>query len=516
MRAFASFLRRDGAHLLLLLIGAGLFIGGCFQNSQWFDEAYTVGLMHHSLPDTIRWTTFDVHPHLYYILLKLFTLLFGASLPVMRLFSALGGILFASLGYTHLRRDFGKAVGFWFSFCVIFCSQTLAYSLAIRMYTWAAFFLALAAIYAYRMATDPDTRRNRVLFLVFALCAAYTHYFGLFAAGMIQLFLLLRTRKRGESYRFWLVNSAILVGAYLPGIVVFLLQIAKKGASWIQIEWPDLVFDLTSYPLLGDVLKVFVAREGIDGYISIPYLIAGGAFLALYALTGYLLFRQMRKNRVEEKQSGAIRAALFCYFGVVLFTLTVSLFRPLWYPRYSVVFSGLLFFVLACLLASARSKLPKLLAAALLLCVCGRQIYYYYDLFYDPSADAVVEALDPRYAPSTNAVEEDRVLPGDVFLFDGPDTFNVTVWFPENDTIYFNNGHWGIQNTYRAFGPKVRIVDALEETEGLLGERVWTDGRGLCYQYLCAIGYAEDAVHPIHLTYYDRGYQMILMVRTPE
>lgn len=509
-KSFLSFLRRDGAHLLLLLAGAVLFIGGCFQNSQWFDEAYTVGLMHHSLPGVLYWATFDVHPHLYYVLLKLFTLLFGTSLPVMRLFSALGSILFASLGYTHLRRDFGKAVGFWFSFCAIFCAQTLAYSLAIRMYTWAALFVTLAAIYAYRMATRPDKRRNRVLFLVFALCASYTHYFGLFAAAMMQLLLLLRTRRRRESYRFWMVNSAILLGAYLPGIVVFLLQGAQGGAMWIRIEWPDLVFDLTSYPLLGDVLKVFFERwDDSLQYFGIPYLIAGGVFLALYVIAGVLLFRQIRNEGRDEKRSQAVLWALRCYFGVVLFTVTVSLFRPLWYARYSVVISGLLFFAMACLLASFRKKLPKLLAAAVLLAVCGRQVYYYYDLVYDPSANAVTETLAPA------AEAEDRVLPGDVFLFDGADTFNITVWFPENDTYYFNTNHWNVQNTYRAFGPNSRVIDELTEVnEARLGSRVWTDGRESCYEYLLSLGYTEFAAHPIHLRYYDRSYEMILLVRT--
>lgn len=508
-KGLPAFLRESGAHLLLLLAGAALFAGGCFQNSQWFDEAFTVGLMQHSLVGVIRWATFDVHPHLYYILLKLFTLVCGTSLPAMRLFSALGALLFASLGYTHLRKDFGRQVGFWFSFCVIFCAQTLAYALAIRMYTWAALFVTLAAIYAYRMVTNPALRRNRVLFLVFTLCAAYTHYFGLFAAATMQLLLLLRTRRRGEPYRFWMVNSAILLGAYLPGILIFLLQGAQGGAMWIRIDWPDLVFDLTSYPLLGDVLKVFFARW-VDDYFGLPYLIAGGAFLAIYVTAGVLLYRKLRKEPSEEKKAFAVRGALWCYFGVVLFTVAVSLFRPLWYARYSVVISGLLFFALAYLLASFRSRLPKLLAAVLLLAICGRQAYYYYDLFYDPSADAVIETL----APSAGENAEDRVLPGDVFLFEGADTFNISVWFSENGTYYYNVNHWHVQNTYRAFGPNVRVLDELNEADtSLLGERVWTDGRGECYQYLLSIGYAEQAMHPIHLRYYDRSYEMILLVK---
>ena len=104
------------AHLSVIFIGAILFIGGCFQNSLWYDESYTVGLMCHSLLDSIKWAVYDVHPHLYYVMLKIFTMIFGNTLPAMRIFSSVGAILFVSLGYTHIKHDFGKKVGFWFSF----------------------------------------------------------------------------------------------------------------------------------------------------------------------------------------------------------------------------------------------------------------------------------------------------------------------------------------------------------------------------------------------------------------
>lgn len=502
-KPFVSFLRKDGAHLLLLLLGAGLFIGGCFQNSLWFDEAYTVGLMQHSLPDVLRWATYDVHPHLYYILLKLFTLLFGSSLPVMRLFSALGGILFASLGYTHLRRNFGKAVGFWFSFCAIFCAQTLAYALAIRMYTWAAFFVAAAAIYAYRMTIDPAKRHNRVLFLVFALCAAYTHYFGLFAAGMMQLFLLFRAFRRKKGYLFWLVNSAILLAAYLPGLLVMKLQAGLGGAAWLSLEWPDTLFELTSYPFLGDVLKYFVVRTQ-DGAITPAFWIAGSAFAALWCAGGLLFWQQIRNARIAGEKRNAALAALFCCFGAILFTLAVSLHRPIWYARYSVPLSGLLFFAMACLFASFRKRLSKLLAAALLLAIFGHQVHYYYSMCYDPSGDAVTETLAPCMQPE------------DTFLFDNATTFCVIVCFPEQDAYFLNAGGWNVQDTYRAFGPNSRVIDELTEvTEAQLGGRVWTNGRGSCYQYLLSLGYAESDSHSIRMRYHNCHYEMILMVQSP-
>ncbi len=124
-RDIKYFLKEYFLHVLVVLVSGAIYLGGCFQNSLWFDDAYTVGLMNQDFLGVIKWATFDVHPHLYYVMLKIFTLVFGNSLPVMRIFSVIGAVLFVSLGLTHVRRDFGKKIGFWFSFVTAFCASTL-------------------------------------------------------------------------------------------------------------------------------------------------------------------------------------------------------------------------------------------------------------------------------------------------------------------------------------------------------------------------------------------------------
>lgn len=476
-------------------------VGGCFQNSLWFDESYTFGLMHHSLTDLIRYAAYDVHPHLYYILLKLFTMVFGNTMPVMRLFSVLGAFLFASLGLTHIRRDFGKQIGFWFSFCAMFCASSLAYALQIRMYTWAAYFVALAAIYCYRMYIQPEKRKNRICFLVFSICSAYTHYFGLFAAAALNLLLLYQTKKESRPLKAWLTDAAIQIGAYIPGALVFLRQITLNGASWIRIEWPDLVFDMTSYHLLGDVLKVFIERTQ-NGYLNRPYLLAGGVFLALYVLAGILLRHFVKTHRIDGEHAFALKASVYAYFGVLLFSVTVSLFRPIYYIRYTVVLCGFLFFMIALLIASLRKKLAKTVAAVILLAVFSVQTVYHYDLLYDPSADAVQEFI------------ESEVQEEDIFLFDGANSFVITVQTPNNPAYFYNNWGWGVQKTYRAFGPNSRVLDTFDcpEMESL-GNRVWTIDRGICYEQLLSLGYTEAETHTVHLRYHNSNFELILMVK---
>ncbi len=492
-----KFLKEYFLHILVLVVGGGIFIGGCFQNSLWFDDSYSVGLVSNDLIDVIKWATFDVHPPLYYIMLKLFTMVFGNSLAVMRIFSAIGAILFASLGITHIRRDFGKKIGFWYTFVTVFSASTLNYALQIRMYTWTAFFVMLTAIYAYRYFNQPDSKKNRVLFLVFSIASAYTHYFGLFATASINIVMVIATKKQKGDVKTWFKNAAIQIGAYIPGGIIFAYQALLNGASWIRVEWPDVVFDLTSYHLLGDVLKSFV--EPISyGYQNIFYSLHGFVFLALYIVAGYILYRCVKQGRYDTKEKSAIFSACKAYYGLIGATLFISLFRPIYYIRYTVVASGILFFLIAMLISKLRSNLPKIIAAVCIVSMFTVQTVYYYKLMYHETSHTVEDTFDPL------------IKPEDDFFFDNASAYVVSVRYPENTVCYYNINKWGVQNTYRAFGRDAYVVDELSEIESL-SNRVWTVGRGSCYGYLLKNGYQETASYNIHLEFHDNNWEFILM-----
>ncbi len=478
-------------HILLLIAGAMIMIGGCFQNSLWFDEAYTVGMMSHSLFEGMKWATFDVHPHLYYVGLKLFTMVFGNSLYTMRIFSAIGGILFASLGLTHIRKDFGKEIGFWFSFCAVFSASTLAYALQIRMYTWGAYFVTLAGIYAFRMYRNPASNRDRILFCIFSVASAYTHYFALFAVCAINIVLLYQNLKDKNPMKLWWQNAAIQIGLYLPGAVVFLLQALQEGGSWRSVKFPNVIFDLVSYHWLGDTV------EGIFKDGSLWFYMIGLLFLGVYAFGGWKLYKYCKSNKAKPKEKSAVNAALKVYFGVILFTLAVSIFKVIYYIRYTVVIGGFLFFMMAVLIASISKKTLKTIVAILIIAVFAVQSAGIYKTLYDPSADSIELILD------------DKIQNQDDFLFEGIDGFVITVRYPQSNCYFYNSGKWGVHKAYRAMGEKTFVLDEIQDFE--FNNRVWTLGRGACYETLIAKGYREIEEHYISLVYHQYNFQLILL-----
>ena len=499
MKRFRLFLTNYAAHIAVLLVGTGILLGGCFQDNLWFDEAYTVGMMRLDLPDLLYYSAFDVHPQLYYLMLKGVVTVFGDSLVVMRLFSVLGMVLFASLGLTHIRRDFGKQVGFWFSFCTMFSGVAMTYALQIRMYSWVMYFVGLAAIYCYRMYANPDSRKDRWLFILSSLCAAYTHYYGLFAVAALNLLLLYGYVRKKRPLVRWFIDGGIQIGGYLPGLYVFLVQLSAGGATWMKMKWPDMVFDFVSYPLLGDVPQTFAE------YGSGQYSHLGGVMLAIFVAGGILLHRFYKQNRFPTAHKTALKAALYAYFGILLVALAVSLFRPLYHVRYTVVIFAFLAFAVALLFASFKKKLSKCIAAVLVLLFFTGQGLYQYDVIYDSSSDAVQEAMGTW-------LQDD-----DCFLIDG-DTLNglvVATMYPDTAACFYNNAHWNVQNAYKCFRSDLQILDELETEElSSLPSRVWVFGKKSSYEKLIDYGYQEAEHHVVQVRYRNSKYSLYLMTRS--
>ena len=154
-------------HWPLLSLAAAIIavqIGLIFNTNLWFDEAYTVSMIRHPVSEILSITAVDVHPPLYYLLLKAFCAVFGNSIPIIKLFSVLGSAGTLLLGCFPLRKRFGAKTAFWF--VLIFAAIPYAFYFAVqpRSYSWSAFAVTAVALLAYDIAkhiheaTSLDTR----------------------------------------------------------------------------------------------------------------------------------------------------------------------------------------------------------------------------------------------------------------------------------------------------------------------------------------------------------------------
>lgn len=177
-------------HLILIVFGIIFISLSAFHTNMWFDEAYSVGIARQTFADIWNFGGHDVHPVLYYWVLRIVYLIFGQSLIAYRILSVIPIAIMIILGYTHIRKDFGEKVGFIFSFIAVFLPEMTTYAVEIRMYSWAILAITVLAIYAYRLSKEDNTK-NWIIFFISSLCSIYLHYYGLMAAGLINVLLLI-------------------------------------------------------------------------------------------------------------------------------------------------------------------------------------------------------------------------------------------------------------------------------------------------------------------------------------
>ena len=483
------------AHLVLLVLGAAYLVSGAFTPALWFDESYTVGLMNHDFWEMCVIASYDVHPHLYYILLKLVTMVTGNSVIVMRLFSVLAGVLLGVLGYTHIRRDFGAGTGFWFSFFTFAMPVMFKYALQIRMYSWAALFVTLAAIYAWRAAYQQDRwKKNWILFAVFSLAAAYTHYFGLFSVFVLNLFLLAYVLKNRAHVLRWLLFGAIQIAAYLPGAWVLLRQINEGGAVWIEVKYPEVLENTLDFYFISGYSENATDLAQSDFYLWTG--IAGAIWLFFLVLLGLRLWK-------KPKEAKPAVAALLAFLGIIGLTLFVSLFRDIYFVRYAMVFYGLAVFFFAYLMGGVRWKLVWILVAAAFVAISAHWAIPTYQANYDASATAVEDKL--------GGVIQD----GDVMLLNDRMGAFISVKFPELDLYYYNPNDDNEDNAFQALGHDVHMVHTTQEVEEDLKDytgNIWVFHQDSVFCDLVEQMPGTRRVETINIAteYYHYSYDLVL------
>ena len=266
-------------HIVVIVVGI-LFISlGAFHKNIWFDESYSVGLARHTFGEIWSIGGHDVHPILYYWMLRIVYLITGGSIIAYKIFSVIPIAILIILGYTHIRKDFGEKTGFIFSFLTVVLPEVAVYAVEIRMYSWAILAVTLLSIYAYRLSKEDNTK-NWIIFGISSLASIYLHYYGLMAAGLINVILLvyLIIKKRKKGLIFIILFGVAQGLAYLPWLMNFVTQLSNVSHGfWIGFSFPQTPMELISSQLAGYV-------KSSDKDFIVPTVLS----LELY---GYIIYR---------------------------------------------------------------------------------------------------------------------------------------------------------------------------------------------------------------------------------
>lgn len=245
---------------VLIILMFAIAVACSFSASVWTDEAFTFGLIKMSYTDVVKYTAMDVHPPLYYLLLKfvedVFSLIstgFVSKVIVGKLFSVVTFALTAALCYFKLRKIKSKGFTELLILCLFSSSFVIGYIVEVRMYGLAMFFVTGSCLYAYDIISEKSGIKPWVLLTIFTLCSAYTHNYALISAAAVWLFLLIfiiaNNRKKLKE---WFIFGIVTAVCYFPWLLVLLKQTSEVSESyWIS--------DITLSTIIGYINSIFPA-----------------------------------------------------------------------------------------------------------------------------------------------------------------------------------------------------------------------------------------------------------------
>lgn len=186
---------------------------------------------------SIMWRD-QLHPPLYFILLHFYIKLFGNSIFLLRMFSAIISLFTVVSGYLLGKEIFNKSVGIWVALLFALSPYLLEYSIMIRMYPLATCLALLSTLYLFRLLKSHKINfQNRYLYfyMLISIAGLYTYYS--FSVVLLSHFLMVIVIKWKK---YWEIINAII--AYSIVFLIFIPWIMPFIEGLGQVSNKDLYF----------------------------------------------------------------------------------------------------------------------------------------------------------------------------------------------------------------------------------------------------------------------------------
>lgn len=472
-------------HIAIIIIGI-LFISlSIFHTNMWFDESYSVAMARHSFAEIWQIGGNDVHPIFYYFCLHILYLMFGGNVIIYRIFSTFTIALLGIIGYTHIRKDFGEKTGLLFSFLTLFLPVASQYSGEIRMYSLGMLLGTIMAIYAYRIYKGENKKTTYIFFGLSSLLVAYTHYYGLMLAGIINLLLFIflvknRKERKNDLIKF-IVTAAIQVVLYVPWLVCFLIQIKNVSSGfWISLSFPGTLYEILTMQYKGNLpFQPIILTTIFYSYIT------------------YLVVKTNEEDR---------KPATWCfmiYIAIILIALFVSLCMQsvILLYRYLLIITGIFIFALAFFMAKETKICRTMTICAIILIM---SIY--------SNVISIKEAYNNENREFVTYIDS-QIQDGDIIIYSN--AINGAVVTTEisqkhdNISYFYDKENWNVEEAYKAFAPYMEIKDTLNEILDNYSGRVWIIEAGNTHDLLNEIAekYNINKIEDRQFTNKYKNYQ---------
>ncbi len=413
----------------ITLLGLLLRVWAIGAKGLWLDEAFSIWMSRHALPDLFDWLVrIDQHPPLYYALLHGW-LAFGDSEAWVRGLSALAGTLAIPVFYAFVRTLAAERTALIAAFVLAIAPFHVRFAQETRMYTLLTLTAALVMLGVAIVLTpaSPASRARQragwVTYVLATVATLLTHNTALFLPMAVNLFMLpfifLRRRRpdiadaratapfarlHAPSLRGWLLAQAAVVLLWLPWSVAFVRQgIGVYNEFWIPPPTVQTVID---------TLFTF-ASAFFPGHLVWPGVV--WLLFGTFCVLGLLATR---------KRPALLALLLVLWLTPFAGEWLVSLRRPIFYDRTLIWASLPLIAIVAISIDSLRRRWLVTAALVGLFVVQGLSLDNYYRFFEKEDWRGAAAYLAQQYEP------------GDLLLFNAtwvqiPFDYYFRTYYPE-------------------------------------------------------------------------------------
>ena len=379
----SSTTRRTAAFLLLVLLGAfALRLFRLDWQSLWWDEGISLHLATSPLVAVLADRLDNIHPPLYFLLLKGWLALTGVSVFTARYFSVLASWLQVALLYAVARRWLARETAVLAAVLGAVSAVSVIYAQEVRVYALLPL-VYLGLLGVTRELTRPRSAGKQrwaawAVFAGLAWLGLHLHYISFFAVAFVSLWALLvfvRGRRLGD--------LGALVGTEIAVLLASLPWFWSALANWgaVQGEASAGTFVTDAAPPLFLVGQVWGFHlTGLAGALGRPWL------LWLVALTAVLLAGLVVWRLAEKETRGKTAVLLGQWLLPLGSALVVWLVRSFSHPRYVAMYVPGLLLLVAYVAWPAATKKDGLvmkawgwllLTAVLLSSLAGLGLYFF-------------------------------------------------------------------------------------------------------------------------------------------
>lgn len=243
---------------LFLAVSVAFFVTYGLRRELMSDEVWSLEAVLRPFREMMPILKNDIHPPLYYLLLKLWTAVFGVSEPSVHSLSAVLSLCTGIVTYLFVKRRAGVDAGTLAA--VIYFASPLALLAGRlgRMYSLLGLVSALSTFLFLELVREERVQRRMLLLYAAAnILGTFTHlwfFFLLFAQGLCWL-ILCRARHFRALAAGWAASLAPYAVLWGP-VLIRQIRKGKEAIAWIE---PPGVTDLYHVALLYSLPLWFVA-----------------------------------------------------------------------------------------------------------------------------------------------------------------------------------------------------------------------------------------------------------------